>query len=117
MHIDFSGIEIASVLGALALSLAILAFAGPIARALGVIDHPDTVRKFHAQATPLVGGIAMMVPLLVWSALGVAWPVVAEGGRVPLAILVCGGGAALVGFIDDRHAISASLRLAALLGF
>jgi UDP-GlcNAc:undecaprenyl-phosphate/decaprenyl-phosphate GlcNAc-1-phosphate transferase len=115
MHIDFSGIEIASVVGALAVSIAILSFAGPIGRALGVIDHPDAVRKLHAQATPLVGGIAMMVPLLLWALLGLVWPVVAEGGRVPLAILVGGGGAALIGFVDDRGTISATFRLVALL--
>jgi UDP-N-acetylmuramyl pentapeptide phosphotransferase/UDP-N-acetylglucosamine-1-phosphate transferase len=33
-------------------------------RALGVIDYPDGGRKSHARPTPMVGGIALMVPLL-----------------------------------------------------
>jgi UDP-GlcNAc:undecaprenyl-phosphate/decaprenyl-phosphate GlcNAc-1-phosphate transferase len=116
MHIDFNGIEIASIFGALALSIAILAFADPLGRALGVLDYPDATRKLHLRPTPLIGGLAMMVPLLLWAAAGVLRPDLADDGRRPLAVLVCGGGAALVGFIDDRHTISAGLRLVALLG-
>jgi len=115
MHIDFNAIEIAGAVGALALSLAILVNAEPIGRRLGVIDYPDNRRKLHARATPLIGGIAMIVPLLVWSMLGYFWPVFAEGGRVPLSVLICGGAAALIGFLDDRTPASAVARLAALL--
>jgi len=115
MHIDFNAIEVASALGALALSLAILVNAEPLGKLLGVIDYPDNRRKLHARATPLIGGIAMMVPLLVWSALGYFWPVFAEGGRVPLSVLLCGCAAALIGFFDDRSPISPVVRLTALL--
>lgn len=115
MHIDFNVIEIAGALGALLLSLAILVNAEPLGALLGVIDYPDNGRKLHARATPLIGGIAMIVPLLIWSTLGYFWPVFAEGGRVPLSVLICGGAAALIGFLDDRTPASAVARLAALL--
>ena len=38
--------------------------AGTMGRVLGVIDYPDGGRKSHARPTPMVGGIALMVPLL-----------------------------------------------------
>jgi UDP-GlcNAc:undecaprenyl-phosphate GlcNAc-1-phosphate transferase len=112
---EFNGMEIAGVLAALALALAILAVARPLSELLGIIDHPDNGRKNHARPTPLIGGMAMMVPLLVWTALGLAWPAVSDGAPIPLAILICGGGAALVGFADDRASYSPTIRLIALL--
>jgi len=115
MHIDFNAIEIAGALGALLLSLAILVNAEPLGALLGVIDYPDNGRKLHARATPLIGGIAIIVPLLIWSTLGYFWPAFAESGRVPLSVLICGGAAALIGFLDDRTPASAVARLAALL--
>jgi UDP-GlcNAc:undecaprenyl-phosphate GlcNAc-1-phosphate transferase len=115
MHIDFNAIEIVGALGALVLSLAILVNAEPLGRWLRVIDYPDNRRKLHARAMPLIGGIAMIVPLLIWAALGYLWPVFAEGGRVPLSVLICGGATALIGFLDDRTPTSPIARLAALL--
>jgi len=115
MHIDFNAIEIAGALGALVLSLAILVNAEPLGRWLGVIDYPYNKRKLHTRATPLIGGIAIIVPLLIWSVIGYFWPVFAEGGRVPLSVLICGGIAALIGFLDDRSPASPVVRLAALL--
>jgi len=104
-------LEILGMLAALAVSLVILTWAWPIGERLGVVDHPDNGRKNHARATPLVGGIAIMIPLLLWSGCAYFWPDLAGGTPVPLAVLVCGGGAALVGFIDDRSPVSATARL------
>ena len=42
--------------------------AGPVGRMLGVIDYPDGGRKSHARPTPMVGGIALMLPLLLVAA-------------------------------------------------
>ena len=75
----FNGMEIAGVLASLALALLILSLAQPLGAALGVIDHPDTERKLHARPTPLIGGIAMMLPLLIWTALGLVWPALSDG--------------------------------------
>ncbi|HEX3485476.1 MAG TPA: hypothetical protein VHT51_10475, partial [Micropepsaceae bacterium] len=33
---------------------------------LGVMDDPDNLRKIHTTPTPLVGGIGILIPLLVW---------------------------------------------------
>lgn len=115
MHNDFSGLEILGVLVALLISLAILFRAQWIGETLGIIDRPDNVRKIHAHATPLVGGLAMMVPLLLSAVASLAWPIVADHARIALAVLVCGGGAALVGLIDDRSSTSPAARLMALL--
>jgi UDP-GlcNAc:undecaprenyl-phosphate GlcNAc-1-phosphate transferase len=115
MHIDFNWIEIAGALCALVLSLLILANAEPLGTWLGVMDFPDNVRKLHARATPLVGGIAMMVPLTIWTVLSHFWPVLAGGAPVPLAVPFCGTAAALIGFLDDRTPASPAARLMALL--
>jgi UDP-GlcNAc:undecaprenyl-phosphate GlcNAc-1-phosphate transferase len=112
MHIDFNGIEIASVLAALALSLVILFAAEPLAAFLGVVDHPDSGRKRHARATPLIGGIAIMLPVLLWSAGALFIP--GLNALLVFCVLVCGGGAALSGFIDDRSPTAPALRLGIL---
>ena len=90
------------------LSLLICTFAMPIGRALGVLDLPDGRRKLHARATPLVGGIAVIVPVLLMA----AWQAVTTDFTPLYTVL---GGAilsmTLLGMRDDRRHISASLRL------
>ncbi|HEY3779151.1 MAG TPA: MraY family glycosyltransferase [Rhizomicrobium sp.] len=94
----------------LVITVAICLFARPIGDWLGVIDHPDSARKTHPGPTPMVGGIAVVVPLVAWAAAEAIW------GRGPetgfhLAILLCGGGVAVLGFMDDQQGISAGGRL------
>ena len=112
---EFNEMELSGVLAALATALAVLAAALPLGAWFGVIDRPDNQRKIHARPTPLIGGIAMMVPLIIWTTLGLVWPAVSDGAPIPLAILICGGGAALVGFADDRTSYSPAIRLVVLL--
>ena len=112
---EFNEMELSGVLAALATALAVLAAALPLGAWFGVIDRPDNQRKIHARPTPLIGGIAMMVPLIIWTTLGLVWPAVSDGAPIPLAILICGGGAALVGFADDRTSYSSAIRLVVLL--
>ena len=50
--------------------LACCSLAGPVGRLLGVIDYPDGGRKSHARPTPMIGGIALMVPLLLVALVG-----------------------------------------------
>ena len=92
------------------LTVAICLFARPIAERLGVVDHPDSLRKMHPDPTPLVGGIAIMVPIAVWAVIKLAWADGSAGG-LELAILLCGGGVAVLGFMDDQHMISPTGRL------
>jgi UDP-GlcNAc:undecaprenyl-phosphate GlcNAc-1-phosphate transferase len=74
--------------------------AGPVGRLLGVIDYPDGGRKSHARPTPMVGGIALMVPLLLVAlAEGTLY-----GGNFEIftALLLVGGGFLVLGWYDDR---------------
>lgn len=115
MYNDFSPLEVVSILVCVALALVILTFAWPIGAWLQIIDYPDNGRNNYARATPLVGGIAIMVPLLLWSLCTYFRPDLSGGTPVPLAVLVCGGITALLGFIDDRSSISAATRLLAFM--
>ena len=47
-----------------AAALAVALSANRLGRLLGVIDRPDSIRKTHLHDTPLVGGIAIVVPLV-----------------------------------------------------
>jgi UDP-GlcNAc:undecaprenyl-phosphate GlcNAc-1-phosphate transferase len=85
-------------------------FAGPVGRLLGVIDRPDGSRKTHARPTPLVGGIALMVPLVVVALAEAIWREQGAGiftGREEVAIFtslaLCGLGFLMLGWYDDRH--------------
>ena len=84
--------------------------AARLAELLGVMDHPDAERKRHAKATPLIGGIAILVPLFLWCA---AAPILGHGvdRQLVLCILLCGAGATLVGFADDQTPMSPLSRL------
>ena len=94
------------LLGAVSLFLCLLAH--PIGRLLGILDTPDGERKTHSQATPLVGGIAVMVPVVTMcGVLAVATPMAplyATLGVTAAAFL-------LVGLIDDRGQIRPIYRL------
>ena len=89
-------------------------FAGPMGRMLGVIDYPDGGRKSHAKPTPMIGGIALMVPLIFFALLSMA------DGDAPLRIysslIVVGAGFLLLGWYDDRQHAPPGARLAVAAG-
>jgi len=93
------------------LSMAICLFAMPIAQLLKVIDYPDSRRKMHPAPTPLVGGIAIMVPLVLWCVARIATVHAASPDRLLVAIALGGGAVAITGFIDDQRYVSAGARL------
>jgi UDP-GlcNAc:undecaprenyl-phosphate GlcNAc-1-phosphate transferase len=83
--------------------------AGPIGRILGVIDYPDHGRHTHARPTPLVGGIALMVPLvLVALAKAVEY---GPSGSIFLILAIAGLGFLLLGWYDDRDHVPPGVRL------
>ncbi len=92
------------------LTVVVCFFARPIGEWLGVVDHPDSLRKIHPDPTPLVGGIAVMVPVAVWSVIRLVSGS-AHGDGLELAIVLCGGGVAVVGFMDDQSMTSPTGRL------
>jgi UDP-GlcNAc:undecaprenyl-phosphate GlcNAc-1-phosphate transferase len=97
-------------------TLVICLYAEPLSRRLRVVDYPDGGRKGHAEPTPLIGGLAIMVPLSLWCITVFAVePEVAS--RLHLAILLCGLGVALMGFMDDQAPVSPRSRFLLLIVF
>ena len=94
---------------AAAAALIICLAARPLARHLRVIDYPDGVRgrKQHARPTPLVGGLAVMVPTLA-ALLFLAPGSYGFGLVAALSVMVM----LLLGLLDDRADLAAALRLA-----
>jgi UDP-GlcNAc:undecaprenyl-phosphate GlcNAc-1-phosphate transferase len=93
------------------LCTAICLFAMPIAQRLKVIDYPDSGRKAHPSPTPLVGGIAIMVPLILWCVVRIAAGHPESLERLWVVVALCGGAVAVIGFIDDQRYVSAGTRL------
>jgi UDP-GlcNAc:undecaprenyl-phosphate GlcNAc-1-phosphate transferase len=89
--------------------VACCSFAAPMGRLLGVIDYPDGGRKSHARPTPMVGGIALMVPLLLVASVKTLL------GDAPVGIfatlVVLGLGFLILGWYDDRQHALPSARL------
>ena len=84
-------------------------YAWPVCERLGLIDLPDS-RKQHAQATPLLGGpalIGIMLPL----ALLATWLSPLSGDIALLHLAAATAGVALVGILDDRRPLSARVRV------
>jgi UDP-GlcNAc:undecaprenyl-phosphate GlcNAc-1-phosphate transferase len=92
------------------LTVTICIFARPLGERLSVMDRPDGVRKTHRAPTPLIGGVAIMFPLAVWIAAKIVWGAGDPSGLL-LSILLCCGGVAVIGFLDDQHMISPTGRL------
>ena len=75
---------------------------------LKVMDQPGALHKTHDRPTPLVGGFAIALPLLVYCGLAL-WN--NPESLVFVALIVAIGGAFLVGFVDDRWRLPALFRL------
>lgn len=103
----------AILFAALVASLLILFNARLIGQTLEIMDLPDGQRKRHAAATPLVGGLAIMVPLVLWAGVSLLW-LPQPDLRLMQAVLLCGAGATLVGYADDQRSTSPSSRLLSL---
>lgn len=88
---------------ALLLTAALCLALSPLARRVGLVDHPG-VRKVHEAVTPLTGGPAL---LLVLVALGAWW---LPGDRFMQALLAGGLLMFAVGLVDDWHDLSAAAR-------
>ncbi len=78
--------------------------AGRLARRWGILDHPNT-QKFHASATPYLGGLAVGMGLL---AVGL---VAAGASGQFLTIMVCAAAISAMGFVDDWRTVRPSVKL------
>ena len=91
------------------LSLLICLRARRLGEWLGVMDRPDGLRKLHREATPLIGGTAIAIPI---SLLAAGLAVVSPVGPFYLALALLTAALWLLGLIDDRRTLRPSLRLA-----
>ena len=84
-----------------------------VTRRLGVLAHPDSVRRFHRRPVPLWGGVAVYASL----AAGLLCALVLQPGRTAeftafvRALLPAAGMACLFGAIDDYRDLSPRLKL------
>jgi UDP-GlcNAc:undecaprenyl-phosphate GlcNAc-1-phosphate transferase len=79
----------------------------PVAVRLGLVDHPISARKTHADPTPLVGGAAItLAALLAGAVLLPITPDLIALGAASLLLLV-------VGEFDDRYDINWRIRIVA----
>jgi UDP-GlcNAc:undecaprenyl-phosphate/decaprenyl-phosphate GlcNAc-1-phosphate transferase len=83
--------------------------ATPLGRLLGVIDYPDGGRHGHTRPTPLVGGIALMVPLVLVALAEAVW--YGPSGSVFLVLAIGSLGFLLLGWYDDRDHVPPTVRL------
>ena len=94
-------------------ALLVCAFGPIIGRRLRVMDLPDGRRKLHAEPTPLVAGIAVMVPPVVF---GLVQAQLTDWRPLYLGIALVSSLLVILGYIDDRRNIRALLRLAISVG-
>ena len=99
---------VAAILGMGAAAL-VATRAAWIGRRFGLIDQPDGMRKTHARPTPLVGGLAILLPVIVAllgsAAVSAVWPLLLTlAGATAVALAV--------GLADDRRHVSPLMRLA-----
>lgn len=101
---------LAAFAGAAVIALAITPLAVRLAWAIGWLDHPEA-RKLHTSATPLLGGVVVMVAAL--AGLGVA-RLAAPGADEPrLGMIAAGAVVALaLGLWDDRFGMQPPIKLA-----
>lgn len=95
-------IELAMVSAAI-MGIAMVCWAG-VARPLKLLDAPDGVRKHHDGLIPLVGGPAILTVLTMVCLL-------LPSGVFDWRFLAIAATTVLLGAIDDRHDLSATLRL------
>lgn len=91
------------------LTLLLCVSAPTIAGVLGVVDHPDGRRKKHAAPTPLVGGLAIVAPFVVYC---VALALDDTGNRLYPALAVTAAAFFALGLADDQHDVKPKYRLA-----
>ena len=83
-------------------------FAWPLGTSLKVIDFPDNKRKRHNIPTPLIGGLAIVLPLL---GTGIFLIFSSAQTEIFIAICIAISGAFIIGFLDDKYDVSPTVRL------
>jgi UDP-GlcNAc:undecaprenyl-phosphate GlcNAc-1-phosphate transferase len=105
-------LTIAELCAASAAITAVICFYAPgVGRIMRVMDKPDGSRKLHDEETPLIGGLALLVPTFAVSLFYSLNPSV-----TPIMLAAVGAASAtlIIGIVDDRKGLSPILRVAAL---
>jgi UDP-GlcNAc:undecaprenyl-phosphate/decaprenyl-phosphate GlcNAc-1-phosphate transferase len=104
-------LDLALVTGVVGLTVYFCKHARVMAARLGVVDMPDE-RKHHASATPLMGGIVLVLSVIP-ACLAASFLATSTGFPVStiLVWIACTAAMTLLGFADDRHTLSARDRL------
>lgn len=94
------------------LTAGICCYAQVFGKVTRLLDQPDGIRKIHSTATPLIGGLAVLVPsfaisLLYLAQVDIASPIV--GAIIASAVML------VVGVADDRHDLPPTWRLVAFI--
>ena len=92
-----------AIVSAVIMAIAMFAWAA-VARPLGLLDAPDGIRKHHVGLVPLAGGPALFTVLMCF---GATLPTVAFGWE----FLLIAAATVVMGALDDRFDLSATLRL------
>jgi len=98
------GFEVLTILLATAgISLVLCILLTPVAQRLGLLDHPSD-RKVHQTSTPLVGGLAIFIALVLAVTLTTSYTSEA------LTLLAACGLMLVTGILDDLHELSPRTR-------
>lgn len=99
---------------ALVASELICQYAMPLGQRFRLMDDPAIDRKIHTRPTPLVGGmvlLAVFIPIL--PMVMVLYEPPGTGNRTMTIVAICTLVCAVLGMADDRHSLSARVRLIA----
>ncbi|MEY4269311.1 MAG: undecaprenyl-phosphate alpha-N-acetylglucosaminyl 1-phosphate transferase [Pseudomonadota bacterium] len=108
---DYLWLAVACVFALVASEL-ICRFALSLGTRFRLMDEPVEDRKIHTRPTPLVGGLvllAVFVPIL--PMIMVLYEPPGTGNRTMTIVAVCTLVCAMLGMADDRHSLSARVRL------
>lgn len=92
-----------AMLAAAGISLGLCFLLTPLARRISLLDHPSD-RKVHTSPTPLVGGLAVYLSLVI-----VAWQATSYSAEA-LPLLAACGLMLITGMLDDLHELSPTTR-------
>ncbi len=90
------------------LSAGICSFAKTFAKHSHLIDKPDGVRKLHGDETPLIGGLALLVPSF---AVSMVYLTVVTSAPDLITAVISAALVLVVGVVDDRSGLSPVWRL------
>jgi UDP-GlcNAc:undecaprenyl-phosphate/decaprenyl-phosphate GlcNAc-1-phosphate transferase len=106
-HLEFNSIGLLGAAVAFAITLVMQKALAPIARRLDLLDYPAG-RKDHSHPTPVIGGLAMLIGVLLASAITLR---VIDSSA--MGFLMAAAVLATIGLLDDKYDVDWRLRILA----